>query len=429
MSEFVIADVRAIQIIDSRGDPTVEAVVITEGGGVGRAAAPAGASRGRYEAMELRDHGREYHGKAVSKAVNNVNKLIAPTLRGLDSRLYRYVDKRLIELDGTPNKSRLGANAMIAVSLANVKAAADTAGEPLFQFLGGVRARLLPVPLMNIINGGAHAGNELSFQEFMIVPVGADKFSEALRIGVEVYKELKNYLKERYGPLSINVGDEGGYAPPMKFVKEALDALVNAVKRAGYVVGGDVFLALDVAASQIFDERSGRYRVDDKHLSSEELIEFYKNLISEYPIVLIEDPFNEEDFNSFKELRNSVKGRVLLIGDDLLVTNVERIKKALSLNAIDGAIIKVNQIGTLSEAEDCIRILMKHDSKAVISHRSGETEDSTIAHLAVAYETGLIKTGAPARGERTVKYNELLRIEDWLGDDALFAGKSSVLRY
>jgi len=427
MSAFTIADVYALQIIDSRGDPTVEVVVVTEGGGVGRAATPAGASRGRYEAVELRDGGRSWGGRGVSRAVENVNKFIAPAIKGLESSMYRVVDRKLLELDGTPNKSRLGANALTAVSLANVKAAADTLGVPLFQFLGGFKARLLPIPLMNLINGGAHAGNELTFQEFMVVPVGADKFSEALRMAVEVYKELRKYLKEKYGPSAINVGDEGGYAPPMRFVREALDALVNSIRRAGYSEGTDIYLALDAAASQFYDEGKNVYRVDGKELSSEDLLEYYRELVNQYPIKIIEDPFNEEAFQEFTKLRSYVKGQVLIIGDDLTVTNINRIKKAVSTDSIDGSIIKVNQVGTISESEECIEYLLNFGKKAIISHRSGDTEDNAIAHIAVAYGVGLIKTGAPARGERTSKYNELLRIEYWLGDEALYAGKLKLL--
>lgn len=427
MSAFTIADVYALQIIDSRGDPTVEVVVVTEGGGVGRAATPAGASRGRYEAVELRDGGRSWGGRGVSRAVENVNKFIAPAIKGLESNMYRVVDRKLLELDGTPNKSRLGANALTAVSLANVKAAADTLGVPLFQFLGGFKARLLPIPLMNLINGGAHAGNELTFQEFMVVPVGADKFSEALRMAVEVYKELRKYLKEKYGPSAINVGDEGGYAPPMKFVREALDALVNSIRRAGYSEGTDIYLALDAAASQFYDEGKNVYRVDGKELSSEDLLEYYRELVGQYPIKIIEDPFNEEAFQEFTKLRSYVKGQVLIIGDDLTVTNINRIKKAVSTDSIDGSIIKVNQVGTISESEECIEYLLNFGRKAIISHRSGDTEDNAIAHIAVAYGVGLIKTGAPARGERTSKYNELLRIEYWLGDEALYAGRLKLL--
>ena len=427
MSAFTIADVYALQVIDSRGDPTVEVVVVTDGGGVGRAATPAGASRGRYEAVELRDGGRSWGGRGVSRAIENINKFIAPAIKGLESNMYRVVDKRLLELDGTPNKSRLGANALTAVSLANIKAAADTLGVPLFQFLGGFKARLLPIPLMNLINGGAHAGNELTFQEFMIVPVGADKFSEALRMAVEIYKELRKYLKEKYGPSAVNVGDEGGYAPPMRFVKEALDALVNSIRRTGYSEGTDVYLALDAAASQFYDEGKNVYRVDGRELSSEDLLEYYRELVSQYPIKIIEDPFNEEAFQEFTKLRSYVKGQVLIIGDDLTVTNIDRIKKAISTDSIDGSIIKVNQVGTISESEECVEYLLNSGRKAIISHRSGDTEDNVIAHIAVAYGVGLIKTGAPARGERTSKYNELLRIEYWLGDEALYAGKLKLL--
>ncbi len=419
MGDYDITSVKALQVIDSRGDPTVEVVIITEGGGVGRGIAPAGASKGRFEAIDLRDGGKAYRGRGVLRAVEAVNKYLAPAIMGMDTSRYRDVDRKIIEVDGTPNKSRLGANATTATSLAVINAAADTAGQPLFEFLGGKRARVLPTPLMNIINGGVHAGNELSIQEFMIVPVGADSFSEALRIAIEVYKELKEYLKEKYGLAAVNVGDEGGFAPPLKYTTEALEALIKSINRAGYDES-HVVLALDAAASQFF--RNGKYVIDGKELSSHELLNFYLDIISRYPIRSIEDPFSEEQPEMFKELRNRVKGKVLIIGDDLTVTRVDRVSNYFSNEFIDGAIIKINQVGTFSEAEDTIRYLLRNYGKAIISHRSGESEDVSIAHIAVAYETGLIKTGAPARGERTAKYNELLRIENYLGGEAEFLG-------
>jgi len=424
--DFDIKYVKALQVLDSRGDPTVEVIVVTEGRGVGRAIAPAGASRGRLEAVDLRDGGKAYGGRGVRKAVEAVNKYIAPAIKGMDSSKYREVDRKIIEIDGTANKSRLGGNATTATSLAVVNAAADTAGVPLFEFLGGCRARTLPTPLMNIINGGAHAGNELSIQEFMIVPVGADSFSEAIKIAVEVYKTLKNILKESYGASAINVGDEGGFAPPIKRTEEALNVMVKSISEAGYEPGSDVMLALDAAASHFYS--NGKYRIDGKILEPYELLDLYLDLVTRYPIVSIEDPFHEDQANMFKELRGGIKGKALVIGDDLTVTRVERVKEFMEKGAIDGAIIKINQVGTLSEAEDVIRYLLLNNGKAIVSHRSGESEDVSIAHIAVAYETGLIKAGAPARGERTAKYNELLRIEDYLGGDATYLGIKSFLR-
>ncbi len=419
---FKIEKVKARWIIDSRARPTVEVDVITRGGGYGRAAAPAGASRGKHEAVEVRDGGKPFGGYGVVKAVENVNKIIAPAIIGMDSRRQRDIDYKMIELDGTPNKSKLGGNAIVATSLAVAKAAADTYGQPLFKYIGGIEARTLPVPLMNIINGGVHAGNELSIQEFMIVPVGADKFSEALRIAVEVYMELKKLLKEKYGLIAINVGDEGGFAPPMKNTREALNALVEAVRRAGYVPGQDILLALDVAASQTYDESKDKYIIDGKEYNKDELMEFYKKLVEEYPIASIEDPFHEEDFEGFRKLVDELGSKILVVGDDLFVTNIERLRKGIEVKAANAILVKVNQVGTLTEALDVVREAHRNGYKAIISHRSGETEDTSISHIAVALNTGLIKTGAPARGERTAKYNELLRIEEYLGEEAIYPG-------
>lgn len=421
MSEFVIEYVRALQVLDSRGDPTVEVSVVTRGGGFGRGIAPAGASRGLREAVEIRDGEGKYLGRGVEKAVESVNKYIAPAIIGMSSYRFREVDRKILEIDGTRNKSKLGSNATTATSLAVLNAAADTAGVPLFEFLGGRRARILPVPLVNIINGGVHAGNELSFQEFMIAPVGASTFSEAVRIAVEVYKTLKSYLRRTYGSMSTNVGDEGGFAPPMKKVREALDAIAKAVSEAGYRAGEDVLLAIDVAASQIY--REGLYFVDGGGIDSTKLLDLYISLAEEFPVVSIEDPFAEDQPHYFRELKSKLKGKVLVIGDDLTVTNADLISKYFSEGAVDGAIIKINQVGTFTEAEEAIELLKRLGGRAIISHRSGETEDTSIAHIAVAYGTGLIKTGAPARGERTSKYNELLRIEDYLSGDAIYAGR------
>ncbi|RLG77517.1 MAG: phosphopyruvate hydratase [Thermoprotei archaeon] len=428
VDEFTIKFVRGIQVLDSRGDPTVEVTVVTEAGGMGRAIAPAGASRGRLEAVDLRDGGKDYRGRGVLRAVEAVNKYIAPAIIGMNSFMYRNVDRKIIELDGTENKARLGGNACTATSLAVINAAADTAGLPLFQFIGGSRARTLPVPLMNVINGGAHAGNKLSIQEFMIAPVGADTFHDAIKIAVEVYKTLKELLKATYGASAINVGDEGGFAPPMTSTRDALQALYKAVSVAGYEPGSDVYFALDAAASHFYDPSEKKYLIDERKLKPLELVEYYIDIINEYPVKLIEDPFSEDHPEYFKMLRSKVRGKVLIIGDDLTVTRASRISKFISEEIIDGAIIKVNQVGTFSEAEDSIRVLLRNDRKAIVSHRSGDSEDVTIAHIAVGFETGLIKTGAPARSERTSKYNELLRIEDYLGGDAIYSGKNAFLR-
>ncbi len=428
VDEFTIKYVRGIQVLDSRGDPTVEVTIITEAGGIGRAIAPAGASRGRLEATDLRDGGKDYGGRGVLKAVEAVNKYIAPAIIGMSSFAYRTVDQKIIELDGTENKARLGGNACTATSLAVINAAADTAGLPLFQFIGGSRARTLPVPLMNVINGGAHAGNKLSIQEFMIAPVGADTFCDAVKIAVEVYKSLKELLKTTYGATAINVGDEGGFAPPMAATRDALRALYKAVSAAGYEPGSDVYFALDAAASHFYDSREGKYLIDEKKLEPPELVEYYIDIFNEYPIKSVEDPFSEDHPEYFKILKNKVRGKVLIIGDDLTVTRASRINKFILQEVIDGAIIKVNQVGTFSEAEDSIRVLLSNGRKAIVSHRSGDSEDATIAHIAVGFETGLIKSGAPARSERTSKYNELLRIEDYLGGDAIYSGKNAFLR-
>ena len=425
--DFDIAYVKGLQVLDSRGNPTVEALVITEGGGYGRAIAPAGASKGAWEAVELRDGGKDYGGKGVRKAVDMLNKVVGPAIVGMDSTRYRDVDRKIMELDGTPNFSRIGGNTAVATSLAVIKAAADTEGIPLFEFLGGRRATMLPVPLMNIINGGAHAGNDLSIQEFMIVPVGADTFTEALKIAVEIYAELKKILRDEYGKNAVNVGDEGGFAPPLRKTREALEVLMKAVKGAGYSEG-EVHIALDAAAAQFHDPKTGKYLIDGEELKSEELLELYLSIVDEYPIVSIEDPFTEEGGEWFIQLRKALSGKAFVIGDDITVTNLERTKKSVEEGAIDGAIIKVNQIGLFTLAEEVIEYLLQAGRRAIISHRSGESEDATIAHIAVAYRTGLIKTGAPARGERTAKYNELLRIEDYLSGDAEFPGKNVFLR-
>ncbi len=417
---FKIIDVHGRMILDSRGNPTVEVEVKTPTG-FGRAAAPAGASKGKHEALELRDGGKEFHGMGVRKAVNNVNNIIRPRLIGLDVRLQRTIDKLLCELDGTPNKSRLGANAIVATSLAVAKAAANSLKLPLYRYIGGIGSYIMPVPMLNIINGGVHAGNELSFQEFMIAPVGADSFSEAIRIAVEVYKTLKQVLKNTYGANAINVGDEGGFAPPMRLNREALDALTKAIKMAGYTEK-DVVLAIDAAASQLYDPGKGVYYVDGREMMPSDLLEYYLILVDEYAIVSIEDPFHEDDFESFKLLTSKLRSRVLIVGDDLYVTNPLRLRKGIEVGATTAVLVKVNQVGTLSEAIEVTLEAQRAGLRAIISHRSGETEDTTIAHLAVGLRTGLIKTGAPCRGERTAKYNELLRIEEELAGEAIYPG-------
>lgn len=424
--DYAIERVRARMIIDSRGNPTVESEVVTRGGGFGRAAAPAGASKGVHEAVELRDGGREFKGKGVKRAIYNVNYIIAPRLVGLDSRMQRLIDLTMVRLDGTPNKSRLGANAIVSVSLAVAKAAAATTDTPLYMYLGGAAGTfLLPVPLMNIINGGAHAGNDLAIQEFMIAPVNADTFHDAIRMATEIYHELKSYLKEKYGPMAINVGDEGGFAPPMKETREALNALIEAIRRAGWQPGSDVYLGLDAAASHFYNGEKGVYQIDGKELGPGELLDFYMEIIDEYPVASIEDPFYEEDFDSYAELTNKVGNRVLIVGDDIYVTNIERLQRGIETRASNAALLKVNQIGTLTESFDYALLAHRNSMRVIVSHRSGETEDTSISHIAVALRTGFIKTGAPARGERTAKYNELLRIEEELAGSAIYAGKSA----
>lgn len=421
---YLIKYVDALQVVDSRGDPTVEVVIETIGGGIGRAIAPAGASRGKFEAVEVRDENvNRYKGRSVLKAVSNVVNYIASAIQGMDSRRQYEIDRVLIELDGTSNKERIGGNAIIATSLAVAKAAADTSKLPLFQYLGGVKARILPIPMLNIINGGAHAGNELAVQEFMIVPIGFDSFSEALRSAVEIYKELKLVLKSRYGASAINVGDEGGFAPPMKMIREAIQSLITAIKNCGYDTENQVKISLDAAASQFYNESKSMYRLDGLEIDREKLIEYWKGLIEEYSILSIEDPFNEDDFEGFALLRKAVKDRAIIVGDDLTVTNVNRLKQAISLSSVSGVIVKPNQVGTLSETLEFIELAKQNSIATIISHRSGESEDTSISHIATAVGGPFIKTGAPARGERTAKYNELLRIEKMLGIEARYAGK------
>jgi enolase len=422
---FKISKVAAREILDSRGNPTIEVDVLTKGGGFGRACVPSGVSVGAFEALELRDGDEtRYRGNGVLKAAANVNEIIAPAIIGCDSRDQKLIDLKMIEIDGTDNKSRLGANAVLGVSLAVAKAAAGTAGMPLFAYLGGEKACVMPVPLMNVINGGRHAGNELKLQEFMILPIGADSFREALRMGVEIYHSLKDILKKEYGPSATNVGDEGGFAPPIKFTRQALDILLKAIDAAGFTQGRDVILANDAAASEFYDEKKKKYDIDGKQLSANELIDFYVDLVNDYPIRSIEDPFQEEDFENTAELTKKIGRKVQIVGDDIFATNMKRLKRGIEMGAANALLLKVNQIGTLTEALEAASLSLKSGYKVIVSHRSGETEDQTIADIAVGINSGQIKAGAPARGERTAKYNQLLRIEEYLGGKAVYPGKT-----
>jgi enolase len=417
-----IETVHARQILDSRGNPTVEVDVRLRSGAHGRAAVPSGASTGEFEATELRDGGKEWMGKGVTKAVGNVNGEIAEAVNGHDALDQRGLDQTLIDLDGTPNKSRLGANAILGVSLAAAHAAAHEEGLPLWRYLGGEQARVLPVPMMNVLNGGAHADNSVDFQEFMVVPAGAATFSEGLRIGTEVFHHLKKTLHDR--GLSTTVGDEGGFAPNLESNEAALQLLVEGISAAGYRPGEDVVIALDPATSEI--RRGDRYQLEHegRSLSSEEMADYWAGLCSRYPIVSIEDGMDEEDWDGWKTLTEKLGDRIQLVGDDLFVTNTERLSRGIELGVANSILIKVNQIGTLSETLEAIDMARAAGYTAVMSHRSGETEDTTIADLAVATGCGQIKTGAPSRSDRVAKYNQLLRIEEALGGDAEFPGRS-----
>ncbi len=417
-----IMDVHAREILDSRGNPTVEVEVLLEDGVMGRASVPSGASTGSFEAVELRDGDKtRYNGKGVLKAVENVNEIIAPELVGLDAIDQVYIDKLLKKIDGTPNKGKLGANAMLGVSLACAHAAANELDVPLYRYFGGVNARVLPVPMMNILNGGKHADNNVDIQEFMIMPVGAQSFAEALRIGAEVFHSLKDVLTS--DGLATTVGDEGGFAPNLTSNEEALKVIVEAIEKADYKPGVDVGLAIDIASSELYSE-DGKYHFDGEGLvrNSEELITYYEDLISRYPIFSIEDGMAEEDWDGWKMLTDRLGGKVQLVGDDLFVTNTERLGKGIKLGVANSILIKVNQIGTLTETMEAIKMAERAGYTAVISHRSGETEDTTIADLVVGMNTGFIKSGAPSRTERVAKYNQLLRIEEELGETADFLG-------
>ncbi len=419
-----IKSVHARQILDSRGNPTVEAEVVTKKGTLGRAAVPSGASTGAHEAVELRDGGKQYMGKGVLKAVKNVNTVIAKKLKGIKVDEQKKIDSAMLEMDGTPNKSKLGANAILAVSLAAAKAAAIESGQSLYRYLGGNKARTLPIPMMNILNGGAHADNKIDFQEFMVMPVGADTFSEGLRMGVEVFHHLKKVLKEK--GYSTNVGDEGGFAPEIKSNEEAIETVLQAIEKAGYNPGSDIFIALDPAASEFYNAQEKVYhfhKSDGRKLSSDEMAGYWEAWAKKYPIISIEDGMAEDDWTGWKILTKKTGKKVQLVGDDLFVTNVKRLQKGIDEGVANAILIKVNQIGSLSETIDAARLASKNSYNSVMSHRSGETEDSTIADLAVALNTGQIKTGSASRSDRTAKYNQLLRIEEELGSKAVYPGR------
>lgn len=417
-----IVDVYAREILDSRGNPTVEAEVMLADGTVGRAAVPSGASTGSYEALELRDGDPDrYGGKGVEKAVANINDTIGPELEGLDATMQMEIDNIMIELDGTHNKEKLGANAILAVSLACAKAAAESLGLPLYRYIGGTWAHVLPVPLMNILNGGAHADNNVDIQEFMIAPVGAVTFREALRMGAEVFHSLRSVVRKK--GLNTAVGDEGGIAPDLKSNEEALDLIISAIEAAGYKPGDDVLIALDAAASEMYKDGLYVFEGEGKKRTSEEMVEFWTDLVSRYPIISIEDGFAEDDWDGWKKMTENLGDRVQIVGDDLFVTNTERIERGIRDGVGNSVLIKVNQIGTLTETLAAIDMAHRAGYTAVISHRSGETEDVTISHIAVATNSGQIKTGAPSRTDRVAKYNELLRIEGLLGETARYAGR------
>jgi enolase len=428
MLETTITNIRAREIIDSRGNPTVEVDVELEGGAIGRAAVPSGASTGEHEAWELRDGDKDrYLGKGVLKAVAAVNEKIAPELVGIDATEQTTIDKLMMQIDGSPNKKNVGANAILGVSLATAHAAANQLQQPLYKYIGGPNAKVLPVPMMNIINGGAHSDAPIDFQEFMIMPKGAPTFREALRQGAEIFHALKKVLKDR--GLSTAVGDEGGFAPNLDSAYDALEVIAQAVDKAGYKLGEDTFIALDVASSEFFDKEQKKYvfKKSDKSVkSAAELVDYYLDLQSKYPIISIEDGCDENDWDGWKTITEKMGGKTQLVGDDLFVTNTSFLQKGIDLGVANSILVKVNQIGSLTETLDAIELAKENRYTAVISHRSGETEDSTIADIAVATNAGQIKTGSMSRSDRIAKYNQLLRIEEELGDDAIYGGKMRV---
>jgi enolase len=421
-----IIDVKAREILDSRGNPTIEVEVMTEDGALGVAAVPSGASTGTHEAVELRDNDKKrYGGKGVLKAVENVNELICNELIGFDVFEQRAIDKLMLELDGTPNKAKLGANAILGVSLAVAKAAAKESGQPLYRYLGGINAHVLPVPMMNILNGGSHADNSIDFQEFMIMPVGAETFREGLRMGVEIFHALKTVLKKK--GYSTNVGDEGGFAPNIKSNVEAIETVLTAIQAAGFKAGEDIMIAMDAAVSEFYDSKTGMYHfhksTGDK-LSSKDMVAFWTDWANKYPILSIEDGLAEDDWDGWAALTASIGDRVQLVGDDLFVTNVNRLQQGIDNNIANSILIKVNQIGSLTETVDAVNLATRNGYTTIMSHRSGETEDTTIADLAVALNCGQIKTGSASRSDRVAKYNQLLRIEEELGGTAVYPGKA-----
>jgi len=420
-----IEAVGAREILDSRGNPTVEVEVILDDGTFARAAVPSGASTGAFEAVELRDGGDRYGGKGVQKAVDAVIQTLGPTVEGLDADDQRLVDQAMLDVDGTPNKAQLGANAILGVSLAVARAAADSAGLPLYRYLGGPNAHLLPVPMMNILNGGAHADSNVDVQEFMIAPIGAPTFKEALRSGAEVYHALKSVLKKK--GLSTGLGDEGGFAPNLDSNRAALDLIAEAVEASGQKLGTDIALAMDVAASEFF--KDGSYEFEGASKTSAEMTAYYAELVAAYPIVSIEDPLNEDDWDGWKALTDQLGDKIQIVGDDLFVTNVERLQRGIDGGNANAMLVKVNQIGSLTETLDAVELAHRAGFRNMMSHRSGETEDTTIADLAVAVNCGQIKTGAPARSDRVAKFNQLLRIEDELGDAARYAGAGAFPRF
>lgn len=422
----IITDVYAREILDSRGNPTVEVEVYLEDGSMGRAMVPSGASTGAFEAVELRDGDKgRYMGKGVLKAVANVNDIIAPELEGWDAFDQIGIDKMMIALDGTPNKGKLGANAILGVSIAVAKAAAESTGLSLYEYIGGTNAKTLPVPMMNIMNGGAHADNNVDIQEFMVMPVGAPSFKEALRWGAEIYHSLKAVLKSK--GLATGVGDEGGFAPNLPTNEDALKVIMEAIEKAGYKPGEQIKLALDVAANELFDEKTGKYTLasEGREFTAAELVDYYAGLVEKYPIISIEDGLAEEDWSAWKLMVEKLGSKIQIVGDDLYVTNTERLARGIKEKASNSILIKLNQIGSITETLDAIEMAKRAGFTTISSHRSGETSDSTISDLAVAMNTGQIKTGAPARTDRVEKYNQLMRIEEQLGDNAIYAGMSA----
>ena len=420
-----IKAVNAREILDSRGNPTIEVEVVLEDKSIGRAAVPSGASTGAFEAAELRDGGSRYLGKGVTSAVKNVIEKITPVVIGMSATDQRAIDQKMISLDGTKNKSVLGANAILGVSLATARAASVSANQSLFAYLGGSKAKTLPVPMMNILNGGAHADTNVDIQEFMIAPIGADSFKESLRWGAEIYHSLKSVLKKK--GLATSIGDEGGFAPNLDSNRAALDLILVAIEGAGFKVGSQIALAMDVAATEFFSD--GKYEFEGKSLTSDQMITYYSDLVSNYPLVSIEDPLDEDDWSGWAKLTSELGEKIQIVGDDLFVTNPERLAKGIESKTANALLVKVNQIGTLTETIDAVNMAHENNYKSMMSHRSGETEDTTIADLAVALNCGQIKTGAPARSERVAKYNQLLRIEEELAADSVYAGRSAFPRF